>query len=329
MKNVGVVGCGGISKVHAAVLSAQENVRLVCCADIRVERAQSMAERYGLRAYDSLQKMLDEEHIDVLHICTPHYLHVPMIKEAVSRGIAAFCEKPPVVSYEQLEELRTICENGTVGFCFQNRYNRNVLRAQELISSGVYGAVTAARGFVCWKRDERYYLDSGWRGTWATECGGALINQSIHTLDLLIRLCGVPDFAEATMRNHHLKNVIEVEDTVEAYMQAGNVPVLFYATTAYGVNASVLIEIQLEKAALRLENDMLTVITDGHAETEDMEKGVSLGKSYWGSGHQACIRDFYDALEMGRTFLNDFSGIEDTARTMLKLYDSGKKYIDQ
>ena len=96
-----IVGCGGIAQVHAKALRDGDYAELAACADIRPERAETMAQQYGGRAYSSLEEMLDGEAIDVLHICTPHSLHTPMAKEAVRRGIQVFTEKPPVISREQ------------------------------------------------------------------------------------------------------------------------------------------------------------------------------------------------------------------------------------
>ncbi|MDD6032061.1 MAG: Gfo/Idh/MocA family oxidoreductase, partial [Oscillospiraceae bacterium] len=171
MKRAAIVGCGGISAVHAAVLNALEGVKLVACADIRPERAEAMAEKYGLHAYDSLESMLDAEQIDVLHICTPHYLHVPMAAEAHRRGIHVFTEKPPAISKEQEAELFAIASDGgaRIGVCFQNRYIEAARKLKSMVDSGETGRILGIRGFVTWARDERYYVESGWRGKLATE----------------------------------------------------------------------------------------------------------------------------------------------------------------
>ena len=177
---------------------------------------------------------------------------------------------------------------------------------------------------MTWSRGTSYYLDSGWRGTWATEGGGVLINQSIHTLDLLVRLMGKPERAETHMVNHHLRDAIEVEDTVEAYLVLGGKPALFYATTAYTQDAPVLIELNLERAVLRMENDGLEIRTDAGVERKTFEVPQTLGKGYWGTGHRGCIADFYDSIEAGRPFRNDLASVKDTAELMLTMYEQGR-----
>lgn len=325
MKKAAIVGCGGISAVHAGVLDMMDNVQLVACADIRPERAEAMAAKYGLHAYDSLEKMLDAEEIDVLHICTPHYLHVPMAAEAHRRGIHVFTEKPPAISWEQKKELFEMASDGgaRIGVCFQNRYLDATRKIKALLDSGEAGRVKAIRGFVTWTRDEHYYLDSGWRGVLATEGGGALINQSIHTMDLMNWFMGRARSVEAFCTNRHLKGVIEVEDTVDALIDYNGVPGVFYATTAYGANSPVLIELTCENLTVRMEESELTIRRPGKpVEREVFVRPALPGKDYWGVGHHDCIADFYRSLEEDKPFQNDVPSIENTLDLMLSVYES-------
>ena len=324
MYQVAVIGCGGISRVHAAVLHTLPDTNLIACADIRPERAEAMAEKYGCRAYGSMDALLAAEKPDAVHLCTPHYLHAPMAAKAAERGIAVFSEKPPVINREQWALLEEAAAKVPLGICFQNRYNPNVREALRLIGDGTYGALLGGRAFVTWKRETPYYLDSGWRGRWETEGGGVLINQSVHTLDLLVRFFGAPEKVEAHMANHHLPGVIEVEDTVEAYLVLGGRPVLFYATTAYTQDAPVLIELHLEGATLRLESDALEIRSKDGTEKKTFEVPAALGKGYWGTGHTACISDFYNAISEGRPYQNDLASVKDTAETMLRMYEAGR-----
>ena len=323
-----IVGCGNIGAVHAESIRRLEGASLCAAADIRPERAASYAEKYGCRAYASLEEMLEKERPDVLHICTPHYLHVPMTAYALQRGIHVFCEKPPVISEEQLDALtRAAAEGpGRAGFCFQNRYNPGVLFIRELLASGRLGKVKGARGIVTWNRGEAYYTQSGWRGRLETEGGGALINQSIHTMDLLGVFLGKPVSVEAQTANHHLPGVIEVEDMMEAYIRYADAAACFYATTAYTEDAPPLIELSCEKGIVRMEDPEVTVIwPDGRREHPETVRKQALGKSYWGSGHLDCIADFYRCLRTGERFAQDLDGVRDTIRLMLAAYRSAAK----
>lgn len=323
-----IVGCGGIAQVHAAVLSEQETAELAAFADSKPERAQALAEKYGGCAYPSLEELLEKETIDVLHVCTPHYLHTPMIKLAAERGIHVFSEKPPVINEEQLEELCKLNEAAKVriGFCFQNRYNPSVQLLKELLRSGRAGAVLGARAFVTWHRDAPYYTESGWRGSLKTEGGGVLINQSIHTMDLLGQFLGRAHKVDATLTNHHLKDVIEVEDMFEACIDFGGRPAIFFATTAHVTDSPVLVELVCENCTIRMEESEVSIRwKDGGREHRTLASPLTpAGKAYWGASHGLCIADFYDSVLTGKPFQNDFDGIRDTAELMLAAYRSAR-----
>lgn len=331
MKKVGMVGCGGIAHVHAKILKKLQGVNLIAFADCRKDRSELFAELYGTEGanhYESLEEMLEEEQLDVVHICTPHYLHVPMAMEIVGHQIQVFMEKPPAITRMQFLELEGAesQSEASVGVCFQNRYNRTTLEVERQLRSGDVGKIRCARAFVTWNRPETYYTNSDWRGTAATEGGGALINQSVHTLDLLVRFLGQPEWVEASMHNHHLKQVIEVEDTVEAYIQFSDATACFYATTSYGTDSPVLLELECEYARLRLEGNQVTCNYRDGSKTETIcDETDGLGKSYWGDGHEACIRDYYDSLERGSIIRNNLQSVENTFRLMMDIYQSAKE----
>lgn len=322
---VGIVGCGSIAQVHSSVLSGMENITFAGAADINLERAQDICSRLGGNAYSSLDELLSSESLDVLHICTPHSLHVPMVEAAMKAGVAVFTEKPPAITYEQWNHL---CEAGKqipIGICFQNRYNDSVQHIKKLISRGDLGAFRGAKAFVTWQRDAKYYTESGWRGQWETEGGGVLINQAIHTMDLLVYLLGRPSSVEARMQNFHLSDVIEVEDTLEAYIKYDNSPVMFFATNAYAVNSPVMVEIAFESAVIRMEETEVSVFwTNGKKESKDFPPEKGVGKSYWGSGHKLCIRDFYDAMDNGKPLPIGLKDVADTMDLVLATYNSAK-----
>ena len=181
-----VVGCGNISNVHFKALSEIQEIEIVAVADIKKERADKKAVEFGAKAYYDFEEMLANEDLDCIHICTPHYLHTPMALKALNKGIHVLIEKPCSVSADEVEALRNAQkESGKqVGICFQNRYNSCVCRAKELVDSGNMGKIRSVRAFVTWCRGEDYYSDD-WHGTLEKECGGVLINQAIHTVDLI------------------------------------------------------------------------------------------------------------------------------------------------
>lgn len=322
----GIVGCGSIAQVHGAVLRGLEAAELVAFADTVPQRAQAMAETYGGRAYGSIEELLDKEPVDVVHLCTPHYLHTPMARLAAGRGVHVFTEKPPVISREQWADFSNLdtAAGVRVGICFQNRYNPSVRLFEGLLESGRAGRLLGARAFVTWQREAPYYTESGWRGRWETEGGGALINQSIHTLDLLVRFFGKASRVEATMSNRHLKGVIEVEDTLEAAIDFSGRRALFYATTAHCANSPVLIELVCEHCTLRMEEPEVAIRWEnGDVERRTMtQPSAGPGKAYWGSSHGLCIGDFYRCVLENAPFQNDIPSVADTMDLMLSIYEA-------
>lgn len=327
--NVAIVGCGGIARVHASTLNQLPGIFLVAFADIKSDRAESFVKQYGSegsKAYTSFEEMLEAEQIDVLHICVPHYLHVPMAVAALKKNINVFMEKPPALNMEQLHQLDEVKDNAMLGVCFQNRYNQSVKEVCRLLSEEA-GKILGARAFVTWGRDASYYVDSGWRGSLTTEGGGVLINQTIHTLDLLRYFLGMPEQIEGTVINHHLKGVIEVEDTAEAYFTYPDKMACFYATTGFCTNSPVFVELVCENMTIRMEETKLTIAYEnGEKEEKDFTvSGNHIGKGYWGNGHAACIKDYYDCLKEGRKFPITIDDAGETLRLMRGIYESAEK----
>lgn len=321
-----VIGCGNISRVHFRVLDGIPDVEIVGVADIKPERAHEAAVKYGANEYPSLTELLKAEKPEVVHICTPHYLHTAMAVEALEAGANVFIEKPCSVTVEEAETLLTAQKkNGKqLGVCFQNRYNSCVQYVKNIVNSGELGAVKAIRAFVTWSRGESYYSDD-WHGTLDKECGGVLINQAIHTVDLVQYLGGGCKKLTAHISNDHLKGVIEVEDNASVLMELGcGATALLYATTAYGENSGVFVEVLFENGKLRFEGDKLFSIGEkgSISEIEVSESAVCHGKSYWGSGHSLIINDFYDCIKTGRKF--DIDALEGgkAARIVAACYKS-------
>ncbi len=310
---VAVIGCGNISKMHFIALSENPDTEIIAVADIKKDRADAAASEYGAKAYYSIDELLENEAPDAIHICTPHYLHTAMAAKALAKGIHVLTEKPCSATLEEVDALRKAqtLSGKQVGICFQNRYNGCVRFAKDMLDSGSLGAVKAIRAFVTWSRDEDYYSDD-WHGTLEKECGGVLINQAIHTVDLVQYFGGKCKSLVANTSNDHLKGIIEVEDNASVRMELENgVIAMLYATTAYAENSDVIVEILTEKGKLRLEGERLYAFDEkgNIAKIECGSEVVYHGESYWGSGHSALIDDFYDCLKNNKKFeIDAFEG---------------------
>lgn len=330
----GIIGCGAISEVHAKSIRALGGIELAAMADCAPGKAKRMTSVYGGGFYTDWVEMLDKERPDIVHLCTPHYLHAQMAAECLERGIHVFTEKPPVISWEQLERLKETVrrqkpgKRARLGVCFQNRWNPEVQYAKRALEEGTLGRVIGAKGIVTWCRSRQYYESGEWRGKKATEGGGALINQGIHTLDLIQYLVAErAETVEALMGNFHLKDVIEVEDTVCAYIGYPRCVASLYVTTGYAADVPPIVEILCEGGSLRLEDGKVFLKRDG-GETETIafsgKKGY--GKEYWGAGHQKAIGQFYKSIESGVPDLLDFDNVEETLGLFLRIYDAARPH---
>lgn len=323
MKRACIVGYGAIGPIHAKALESIEQVQLYAICDIDEEKRNLCKEQYSVIEYDDFDRMLLDEMIDSVHICTPHYLHFEMIKKALAAGKDVVVEKPMTMTREEYHELLQLEGVEKVCVVLQNRLNPCTQKLKELIRSGEFGSVRAAKGVLTWNRDQAYYESGDWRGKWDTEGGGVLINQAVHTLDYFSYLVDDVVSVKANMFNYSLENVIEVEDTFTASLNfKNNVKGIFFATNAYPVNSDPLFEVVFENGVARYTDKKLWV--NGQLIAEDASP--TIGKAYWGSGHEALLKRYYD----GHEYFTIMDALN-TMETMFAMYDSakngGKEYV--
>lgn len=320
-----MVGCGDISAQHFAAieaLAAEGVASLAAVVDRDPQRREAAAGAHGVPGYETLGAALAGGGIDVVHLCTPHGEHARDALEALAAGVHVLTEKPVAHTLGDAEQLIEAADRAwdknrvQLGVCFQNRYNAPVRAMRELLDDGSLGAVLGAEATVMWSRPPAYYESRPWRGTWAGSGGGLLMNQAIHTLDLLQWLVGPATVVGGGASTRALAGVIEVEDTADIVLEhaahdAGTRPdgaphpdgqlsrgvrSVFFATNANGVNAPVTLDIQTERAELSLRGALTVWYADGRIETVE-EAGVLAGeRSYWGASHQLLIADFYRSL---------------------------------
>lgn len=324
--NTAIIGCGTISEMHANVISSLPGVELISVADIDNDRVEAAARRYGCKAYSSYRDVISDPDIDTIHICTPHYLHSTMAIDAMKAGKHVLTEKPMAISVRECEEMIRVSDETKMqlGVCFQNRFNITSLHIRKLLQSGSTGSVLTAKASVTWLRKKEYYLQSNWRGTWDKEGGGVMINQAIHTLDLLQWFIGRPISIKGTIDTRMLSDVIEVEDTAEATILFENdVHAFFFATNGYA-NSPAELEIVCENAVIKLSDKLTVQYKNGDIETiTDIQPGKT-EKSYYGAGHFALIENFYNSLSAGEPFsIDGRQGIE-AVRLIQGLYNSSK-----
>ncbi len=331
---VGVIGCGTISPMHLQSLKMVENVQLEAVCDVVKERAVDKANRYGCRYYTDYKEMLDRENLDAVHVCTPHYLHAPMAIYAANRGVNVLTEKPMAISLQDADTMVKVAmdNNVTLGVIFQNRYNSASVLIKNTLESGELGRIISGRLSVIWHRSDAYYSESDWRGTLDKEGGGVIINQSIHTLDLMRWFVDAPiDYVEASISNRcHPK--VEVEDCAEGVIAYKNgVSALFYVTTNYSYDVPVELELHCEKGVAKLIADKAVIrFKDGREVSADLDESEVMDygdgvKSYWGFSHYKQIRAFYESLAKGEKPFIDGTEARKTQEMVCAIYRSGKE----
>ncbi len=300
--NCAIIGCGRIFSTHADAILKCSDATLYAVCDNDRKRATDAAEKYHCKAYFDYKEVLRDSLIDSVHICTPHYLHANMSIEAMQSGKHVLTEKPMAISvYDAQEMIRVSEDTGKVlGVCFQNRYNTTSIRVKEVLDSGRAGKVLGGKAFMTWNRGKGYYASDAWRGTWAQEGGGVLINQAIHTLDLLQWFIGDVENIKGSIDTRLLGDVIEVEDTAEATIIFSNgAKVLFFASNNYCTDTPVSIEIVCENAVMKIDDELTIKYKTGEIENIINSDQATGEKSYWGSSHKALIEEFYRNIGNG------------------------------
>lgn len=301
------MGCGGISSAHIPALMEAENLAVAAVCDPKEDRARAAAEKTGADIARDFDEMIARPDIDAVHILTPHFLHAPMAVAALGAGKHVLTEKPMATTLPDARKMIAAARASAarLGVIFQNRYNPATVALKRLVASGEGGALLGARATVAWKREAPYYLESGWRGRMDTEGGGSLINQSIHTLDLLSYIAGKP---VSRVRGHVSTDLLDGRVDVETSCHAvaeyvGGGRIVIFTTNDYALDAPVEIEFACEKKRWKIVGDDLYDVTDGMTMILSGKNPTVAEKAYWGAGHAAEIRDFYDCIETGRPFL--------------------------
>lgn len=308
MPRVAIIGCGDVATVHFEAIAAIDAAELVAVCDTDPGRLAAAVAAHEVPGYGTVEELLKGAAVDVVHVCTPHNQHADPVIAALERNVNVISEKPLASTVADGERVASAAQLSTarVGICFQNRYNQAVQALQERLFSGEYGAVLGGSGTVMWHRNADYYESRPWRGTWSGGGGGLLMNQAIHTLDLLQWLMGDVTAVSGHTATRALAETIEVEDTAELMLTHRNgARSVFYATLANTVNAPITVDIATEKAQFHLRGDLTITHDDGRVEVVRERRAEAGGRDYWGASHQLYIADFYSQLGQDGNFWID------------------------
>ncbi len=333
MLKTALIGCGRISPLHLVSISKIKESDLVAVCDIKKDKAEATAKEYDCNYYTDYKEMLLKERPEVVHICTPHYLHHEMTVFAAELGIHVITEKPMAISQDDAEEMVKSCKenNVTLSVMFQNRFNRAVRFLRREILKGALGKPLAARVIVTWSRSDEYYSKSDWKGTWEKEGGGVIIDQAIHSLDLVRYITGKrPLKVEASIIRRRHKS-IEVEDLAEGIIECeDDFTVSFYTMNYFTCDLPIDITFHCEKGIASIIGDEgIIQYEDGRRtsipllEEDKIDYGNNI-KKYWGYYHYIEIKSIYNNIE--NNYPVEVSGDDSliTQRLINAIYQSGK-----
>jgi UDP-N-acetyl-2-amino-2-deoxyglucuronate dehydrogenase len=307
MLRFGLIGAGNIARTHAAAIRASDRATLTAVAG--GGSAAALAAGAGARHHADVAALIADPSVDAVVLCTPSGVRRDYAVAAAEHGKHVLAEKPIEVDRERALAMIEACERHgvTLGVVFQSRFKPHPEAARAAVVAGALGDPVLGSLAVKWHRPPSYYASAAWRGTWAVDGGGALINQAIHSVDQLLWFMGdvVRVHARAARRRHH---DIEVEDTVVAHLEfaSGALGVLEATTAAFPGSAR---RVELHGTA-----GTVTLVDDEVAEwglpggPERPSVGVSAATAFAAATHvmddfrwhQRQIEDFVDAIEQGR-----------------------------
>jgi len=303
--NVGIIGGGNISETHARAAREIPGVELVAWYGQNQAKIRRLSELYGGTLYETFPSFLKQKPMDLVLIGSPSGLHAEQAVAAARRGLHVLVEKPLDINTERVDLLINECDQVGVklGVFFQDRVAPGICKLKEMLDEGQAGKLILISASVKWYRPPEYYRDSRWRGTWSLDGGGALINQGVHTVDLLLWLMG--DVRRVSAKAITAFHDIEVEDTVVATLEfaGGAIGVLQVATSVYP-GYQRRIELTGSEGTIILEHDRIVsadlrnpinILTESSESNQNSNTTSPLVSDV--SGHRRILENFLLAIE--------------------------------
>jgi predicted dehydrogenase len=346
----GVIGCGVISSWHLRALTQHvKGARVVAVADEIPERAEKRAQEFGVpKTYTDYDQLLEDPEIQAVSICTPSGMHGDMVIAASNRGRHAMSEKPIDIRLAKIDEMiATTKRNGTkLGCIFQRRTSRLWHQVRDTLQAGKLGKLLLGDAYLKYYRSQEYYDSGAWRGTWALDGGGCLMNQGVHLVDQLQWTMGEVETVFAFAG--HLARNIEVEDTVVASLRFKNgaFGVLEGATSVIGsaewerdaagrVNVTKWggldhrLEFHGDRGSIMIDGERIVRwVVPGEPEPEFSKEGTGSAASdptaIGVQGHIIQLQDFVDAIREDRDPMVTGEAARASVEIILAIYQSAK-----
>jgi predicted dehydrogenase len=334
----GIVGCGVIGPWHRDAIQYLEEAELVACCDVDEARGRKMAEESEgqVKFYGDYGDLVRDPGVDAVCVCTPSGLHGEVAVSAAEAGKHVLCEKPMEITSEKMDEMISACrKNGVkLGNIFQRRTHRSSQIAKDAIDGGILGKMVLGDIYLKYYRAQSYYESAGWRGTWALDGGGALMNQGVHGIDLALWIMG--PVRSVYGRSDHLVRDIEVEDTAIALLEyeSGAWGVL-EGTTSVNPGESTTLSMHGKKGTITLENDSISkwAVADGEDERAEVKPydvegerdGAASDPTAIGhAGHVFLVKDLIEAVREDREPFITGESARKGVELILGVYESSR-----
>ena len=328
----GIVGSGIVADYHIGAVLDTEGAELVSVYSRSEGRARQMGEQHGVAWYTDHREMLQSPDIDVVCICTPSGVRIPMVTDAAAAGKHLIIEKPLDVTLENIDRIIQAAQDAGVKLMgiFQLRYGEAINRVREAVRRGKLGRMVLGDAYIKWFRPQAYYDSADWRGNWALEGGGALMTQGSHNVDLLQWIMGPIKRVYARMGT--LVHDIEVEDTLVAALEyeSGALGVI-EATTSSHPGLPAKLEFSGSEGTVVMEADQITVwdikgeaSEAADAQLTDLAKAASDSKTFGTEGHKAQIAEMVRILNEGGEPAIDGLESRSAIELILAIYKSAR-----
>ncbi len=331
----GIIGCGMISSAHADSVKSIPDAELTGVFDMSPDRCRAFAKSYGVKAYDSVDALLSDTDIDAVCICTPSGFHAENALRVMEAGKHVLIEKPLALNTDDCDRLIEAAAKYGVkaGVMSQLRFAETTQILKSLVDNGDLGRIVTADILMKYYRSPEYFAESPWRGTWKHDGGGALMNQGIHGIDLLLYIMGKAKSVYGMART--LRHSIEVEDTASAVVEFENGALgLIQGTTSVSPGYPRVLTVSGTKGTVSITENRFTEwsitdreIPDGIRLGGEIRSGARNPTDISNAGHRMQIEDFIDAIRNDR---EPKVGLADGRRTIemiTAIYESSRKNI--
>ncbi len=333
----GIVGCGVIGPWHREAMQRSDGAKLVACCDIDEEKGRKFAEESGsISFYGDYHDLVRDPNVDVVSVCTPSGLHGDVTIAAAEAGKHVLCEKPIEIAEEKIDEMIGACrKNGVkLGNIFQRRTYKASRMAKDAIDRGLLGKMVLGDVYLKYYRSQSYYDSAGWRGTWALDGGGALMNQGVHGIDLALWIMG--PVKSVYGRADHLARNIEVEDTAVALIEYENGAWgVLEGTTSVNPGESTKLSLHGKKGSIVLEEGGISkwAVAEGEDEVakavpmegkEEKDGAASDPTAIGVAGHVFLVNDLVKAIREDREPFITGDSARKGVELILGIYESSR-----